>query len=163
MTTWIDALRKGTEEFLEVLAEGWEKLRHRSASGLTRFTRRADAPTASGVPDADEAWGLLSAEVYDSDKEIVVRLEAPGMNHDDFQLSVERGYLVVRGEKHFEREHDGGHYHVFEAAYGSFERAIPLPGEVSASEAEADYKRGVLSVRLPKAAVGTPRRIPVRS
>jgi len=162
MTTWIQALRRGKEELVEALVEGWEKLQRRSAAGLTRFTRRKDAPTPEGVPDADESWGLLSAEVCDAGKDVVVRLEAPGMNKEDFEISVERGHLWVRGEKRFEQEQQVGQYHLFESAYGSFERAVPLPTDVRAAEAEASYRRGVLTVRLPKAVGATTSRIPIR-
>jgi len=160
--TWIDALKKGTEEFLDVLSEGWEKLRRRSAAGLTRFMRRPQADEVAGVPESEESWGLLSAEVCETDKGIVVRLEAPGMDAGDFEVSVERGHLLVRGEKRFEREHDAGRYHLFEAAYGAFERVVPLPVDVDASGAEASYARGVLSIRFPKAAMSSPTRIPIR-
>ncbi len=152
MSAWLDALRKGKDELVEALIEGWEKLQRRSSAGLTRFTRHKDTPSVDGMPDSDESWGLLSAEVFDGEKELVVRLEAPGMNREDFDLTVERGCLYVRGEKRFERTQDHGHYHLFESAYGAFERVIPLPTDVTASEAEASYKQGVLTVTLPKAA-----------
>jgi HSP20 family protein len=58
--------------------------------------------------------------------------------------------LIVRGEKRMQREREDGNYHIVECAYGSFERAIPLPAEVDANKAKADYKRGVLKVELPK-------------
>lgn len=158
---WIETLRKGRDELLEVVVEGWEKLRRSSASGLTRFTRGKDAPRVEGVPDSEETWGLLSADVCDAGGELVVRLEAPGMDRDDFQLSVERGCLIVRGEKRFEQERQHGQYHLFESAYGMFERAVPLPSDVNAAEAKATYKRGILMVHLPKTQGAAAKRIPI--
>jgi HSP20 family protein len=76
------------------------------------------------------------------------------MERDDFDLQVLDDYLVVRGEKQLERERTEGQYHVTECAYGSFERAIPLPGEVETGKARARYTRGVLRVELPKTAGG---------
>ena len=92
----------------------------------------------------------MAAEVFDDQDQVLVRLEAPGMDRDDFDLQVSDDYLVVRGEKHSEREQHKGHYHITERAYGRFERAIPLPEDVDADNASASYKRGVLEVRLPK-------------
>jgi len=100
-------------------------------------------------------WGVLASEVFDDDDNIVVRLEAPGMDKDDFELKVLDDHLVVRGEKRVERERTEGRYHVSECAYGRFERAIPLPEHVESGKAHAKYKNGVLRVDLPKAA---PRR-----
>jgi HSP20 family protein len=100
-------------------------------------------------------WGLLAAEVFDDDDRVVVRLEVPGLDTDDFDLQVIDDYLVVRGEKRVVRERTQGRYHVSECAYGRFERAIPLPEEVDSGAASAGYKDGVLRVELPKS---TPRR-----
>ncbi|MEN8181666.1 MAG: Hsp20/alpha crystallin family protein [Myxococcota bacterium] len=158
---WYDSIKRGTDEFLENLAEGWDKLRRRSATALTRFTRGAAPAEEGALPAPEETWGLLSAEVSELGKEVVVRVEAPGMNREDFTLAVERGHLFVRGEKRFEHEEKGAHYHLFESAYGSFQRAIPLPCEVRVEEAEAQYKRGVLTVRMPRAAAATGRQIPI--
>jgi HSP20 family protein len=105
-------------------------------------------------------WGVLAAEVSDDGDKVVVRLEAPGMAKDDFDLQVMDGYLVVRGEKRLEREETKGRYHVTECAYGHFERAIPLPDEVDTAKASASYKRGVLRVELPKDA--SHRRAPIK-
>jgi HSP20 family protein len=94
---------------------------------------------------------VLAAEVFDDEDNVIVRLEAPGMNKDDFDLKVVGEHLVVRGENRIERERTQGRYHVTECAYGSFERAIPLPERVKSDKAHAKYKNGVLRVELPKA------------
>ena len=95
-------------------------------------------------------WGVLACEVFNNDDRIVVRLEAPGMEKKDFDLQVVNDHLVVRGEKQMERERTAGGYHISECAYGSFERAIPLPDTVDTDKASARYKRGILRVELPK-------------
>jgi len=93
---------------------------------------------------------VLACEVLDNDDKIVVRLEAPGMDKDDFDLQMIENYLLVRGEKQMTKERSQGGYHISECAYGRFERAIPLPAEVDVKKAKASYKRGVLRVELPK-------------
>jgi HSP20 family protein len=81
---------------------------------------------------------------------VVVRIELPGMDKDDCQIRIEGNVLHLSGEKRFERETDDSTYHVMERAYGAFERSIALPRNVNTDEAEATFKNGVLTVRLPK-------------
>lgn len=83
-------------------------------------------------------------------KKIVVRLEAPGLEADEIDLQIINNMLVVRGEKSMQQEHNDGRYHIIECAYGSFERAIPLPADVDPEQTKASYKRGILRVELPK-------------
>ena len=72
------------------------------------------------------------------------------MEKEDCHVSIDGSMLRVKGEKRFERATSDSTYHVMERAYGVFERTIPLPHEVAADKAEASYKNGVLTVRLPK-------------
>ncbi len=108
-------------------------------------------------------WGLLAAEVEEQADDVVVRLEAPGMEAGDFDLAVIDDFLVVRGEKRATREERRGEFHVMECAYGEFERAVPLPVPVEEGKAQARYRKGVLTVRLPKTAGGRRRRIDVEA
>jgi HSP20 family protein len=153
----IHQLREGLNDAWDTLVDGWQRLYRRAASAITRFSpgeKGESRDTAAGGQDIavrSVGWGVLAAEVFDDDDTVVVRLEAPGMEKKDFDLQVLDNYLVVRGEKQVEREHTRGHYHVTECAYGSFERAIPLPEEVDSGRARATYSQGVLRVELPKA------------
>ena len=109
-------------------------------------------------------WGLLAAEVQDTGAELIVRLEVPGMDRENFDVSVVDGrVLVVRGEKRVEREDTRGHFYIMERAYGHFERAVPLPAPVEESGARASYRRGVLRIQLPKSGGASTRRIEVQS
>jgi HSP20 family protein len=105
---------------------------------------------------------VLACEVYDDEDRVVVRLEAPGMEKNDFDLQVLEDHLVVRGEKQMEQERSEGGYHITECAYGSFERAIPLPAGVETDAASASYRHGVLRVELPKSAAHRRRSISVK-
>jgi HSP20 family protein len=84
------------------------------------------------------------------------------MQADQLEIQVSDRILVVSGEKRVAREERRGRYHVTERAYGRFERALPLPTEVDEARARADYQNGVLTVRIPKHARVSSRRIPVR-
>lgn len=138
----------------ENLSEGWRELLSRSSNALTHFARNNnisnDAQQESSALSTFPRWGLLSGEVEETDKEIVVRLEVPGMDKEDCRITIEGNLLCLSGEKRFERETNDSTYHVMERAYGSFERTIPLPRNVDTDKAEASYKNGVLSIRLPK-------------
>ncbi|HKK04374.1 MAG TPA: Hsp20/alpha crystallin family protein [Gammaproteobacteria bacterium] len=165
----LDQIRRGFGHAWESLAEGWQQLRERAAHALTRFS---PVHHEGGLQTAEEQvvqraprWALLAAEVEERDKEIVVRLEAPGMDREDFDIAVVDDTLVVRGEKRVHRESKptvGGYrYHIMECAYGRFERAVPLPAPVEDNKAQAGYRRGVLTVTLPKRAASARRRINV--
>jgi HSP20 family protein len=158
---------EGLGEAWDHLLDGWRKLYRRAAGAITRFKPAAKSGKQLSKLEAQQfavrssGWGVLAAEVFDDDDRIVVRLEAPGMDKDDFDLQVLGDCLLVRGEKQLARERTEGGYHISECAYGSFERAIPLPEEVEAGAASARYRRGVLRVELPKTAPRRRRRVNV--
>ncbi len=149
------------------LTEGWHYLRERASHALTRFqpVHRSDELETAGEQAAAGAsrWGLLAAEVRETPDEISIRLEAPGMEPDDFDLQILDEVLVVRGEKRVERSDRRGAYRVMECAYGAFERAIPLPCPVDEAKARARYRRGVLQVQLPKSPRAQTRQIEVEA
>jgi HSP20 family protein len=94
--------------------------------------------------------GYPSVNVKDSDKEIRVEAEIPGMNPEDINISIKDDALVIQGEKRFEDEEKKENYQRVECSYGSFYRMIPLSSEVDEEKIKAKYKKGVLKVTLPK-------------
>lgn len=137
----------------ENLAEGWRELLSRSGEALTHFARSKDKEAVterdSQLPALPQ-WSLLAGEVEETDKEIIVRVEVPGIEKEDWQITIDGSMLYLSGEKRFERVTHDSTYHIMERAYGTFQRSIPLPRNVDTDRAEADYKNGVLTVRLPK-------------
>jgi len=91
-------------------------------------------------------------DVAESDKEIRVVAEMPGMDEKDLQVSLGRNYLTVSGEKRSELEEKGRRYYRLERSFGSFRRTIPLLAEIDEDRVEATFKKGVLTVVLPKSA-----------
>jgi len=89
-------------------------------------------------------------DVTETDKEIKVSAEIPGVEPKDIDVSVESGMLTIKGEKKYEREEKEKGQYRMERSYGSFERAIELPAEVDESKAKAEFKKGVLRLTLPK-------------
>lgn len=135
----------------ENLSEGWHELLSRGSGALTHFSHRKDeaqpeSAALSGLP----RWSLLAGEVEETDKDVLVRVEMPGVAKENCRITIEGNLLYLSGEKHFEREAQDSAYHVMERAYGVFQRVIPLPLNVDIDKAEATCKNGVLTVRLPK-------------
>lgn len=103
------------------------------------------------APGRETAAGFSPRmDVTETDREIKVSAEIPGVEPKDIDVSVEDGMLAIRGEKKCEREgKEKGQYRM-ERSYGSFERAIALPAEVDESKAKAEFKKGVLRLTFPK-------------
>jgi HSP20 family protein len=165
----IDDIRQGFGSLWDSVAEGWDRLRQGAAGALTRLqpSDRSNLPARTEVDDGPflpgPSWAMLGGDVFEDDRRVVVRLEAPGMEREDFNVQLIGDALVVRGEKKFERESSQGRWRVLQCAYGAFHRSVPLPAAVRADAAKASYRNGVLRVELPKRDAGTPqaRRIPI--
>ena len=146
----------------ESLSEGWRELLSRSGNALTQFVHSKSAEQKEEHPlAAFPRWSLLAGEVEETEQHVVVRVEVPGMEKEDCRITIEGNTLYLSGEKHFRRETHDSTYHVMERAYGSFQRTIPLPRNVNIDKAEASYKNGVLTVRLPKEGDGKAKSVPV--
>ena len=118
---------------------------------------------AERVAHQSPRWGVLAAELSVDDDSVRVDIEVPGMDPQDFEISVREDVLVVSGEKRVSRERRDGQYHVLERAYGAFERAVSLPVDVDEAGAKARYEHGVLHVTLPRSEAHKARRIEVKS
>lgn len=108
------------------------------------------------------SWGL-PLDVEETDKEIVVRAEIPGVKAEDLQLSINGNALVIGGEKKEKEERRDKGYFYQERRFGSFRREVPLPTTVDADNVLAEYADGVLQVRLQKSQEALPKRIPVKA
>ena len=93
---------------------------------------------------------LPHIDVVDTDREIKVSAELPGMDEKDIEVSLTRETLSIRGEKKEEKEEKGKDYYRSERFYGSFSRTVPLPVQIDTGKVVATFKKGVLTVRLPK-------------
>ncbi|HEX7316159.1 MAG TPA: Hsp20/alpha crystallin family protein [Pyrinomonadaceae bacterium] len=122
----------------------------------TNFSRGfADEGIARG------AW-TPSVDIFENKDEIVLEAELPGMNREDFELTIENNVLTLRGERRFEKKDEADNYHRVERAYGSFTRSFTLPQSVTAENAAAEYKNGVLRVVLRKREEVKARRIEIK-
>jgi HSP20 family protein len=106
------------------------------------------------------AWAP-SVDIYENKDQIVLEAELPGMNQEDFDLSIENNVITLRGERKFEKTEESDNYHRVERSYGAFTRSFTLPQTVSPEGATAEYNNGVLRVTLPKREETKARRIQV--
>lgn len=162
------AIKEEFSSLLDTVTDGWRHLRQSAAGALTRFKPGTGAavPAQSEVDDdfylPSRGWAMLSGDVFEDERRLIVRLEIPGMDKDDIMLEIKGDTLIVSGEKRFERENTEGRWRVMQCAYGSFHRSVPLPVDVVADQAKATYHRGVLRVELPKAQPGKPKTVSIR-
>jgi HSP20 family protein len=113
--------------------------------------------------------GLLSSgswtppvDIYQSgDHELVLKAELPDMTREDIDVTVDNGTLTIKGEKKFSNEVKEDQYHRVERRYGSFSRSFSLPPTVDPGRVAAEYKNGVLTVKLPMREDAKPRQIKV--
>ena len=98
----------------------------------------------------EEGAIMPAAEVAESDGEVTVKIEVPGVEKDQIQLTVSDDVLTVRGETRKQSEEKKKNYYREEIRYGAFQRTVPLPVEVDGAKASAELKNGVLKVTLPK-------------
>lgn len=111
-----------------------------------------EAPLAER--DRGPAWAPAAftprVDVSETDAEVKVTAELPGMDEKDISVELQDDVLVLRGEKKSEQEEKGQNWFRREQSYGSFHRAIELPAGVDASKAKAQFKKGVLTFVAPK-------------
>ena len=110
------------------------------------------------------SMSMPSVDVSESDKEIEVTAELPGIDEKDIDISLAEGVLTIRGEKKSEVEKKEKDYYLQERTFGSIERVVPLPDTIDLDSANATFKNGVLTVKLAKKleAAAATKRITVR-
>lgn len=135
-------------------------------------------PSSSGGSLLDEFFSPLidgsrmknllrapEAEVVETENDIRVMLDAPGMKPDDIDISLENNILTVSGERRAswsESEERNATWHISERRYGKFSRSFMLPRDVEQDRIEAEFENGVLSITIPKSEKAKRRRIEIR-
>jgi len=123
-------------------------------NALFRDMNDAESPltTAAFVPAVD---------IYEDDKKVLLKLEVPGIDEKDLDVSVENNTLTVKGERKFEKEEKEENFHRIERRYGSFYRAFTLPSTVDTEHVNAKYNAGVLKLELLKKPEAQPKQIKI--
>jgi HSP20 family protein len=123
-----------------------------------------NVPAGSG--DKNEAitvanWSPV-VDISEDDKEYAIKAELPDVKKEDIKLNVHDDVLTITGERKYEKEEKGKKYHRVERAYGSFMRSFTLPEDADGTKVTAEYKDGLLNVRLPKSEKAKPKTIEVK-
>jgi HSP20 family protein len=100
-------------------------------------------------PSAMSQWAP-SVDVYETQNDIVVKAELPGVESKDVDVSFENNILTIRGERQMDEEVKEDNYHRVECNYGSFTRSFSLPTTVDENKVKAEFKNGILKITLPK-------------
>ena len=140
---------------------------------LIRYTPRGLTPWFDFDVDRFFAdWPLSSAQsqprtwspavdVYEDDKSIVVKADLPDVKKENVKVQVQNGVLVIEGERQKEKEEKGRRFQKIEREYGTFVRRFALPAEIDPAKVLADFKDGVLRIRLPKTPAAKPNLVDV--
>ncbi len=91
-----------------------------------------------------------AVDICETENEIILKAELPGMKQEDIQLEIRDNVLVLKGERKSGSEVEEGSYHRLERPYGAFQRTFTLPGAVRYEEVRAKYKDGLLEVVIPR-------------
>jgi HSP20 family protein len=112
----------------------------------------AEISTRSWAPPVD---------IYETDNDIVLKAELPGVDPKDVEVRVEDNNLYLKGERKFEKEVKEQNYHRVERSYGSFARSFSLPNSISADKVTAEFKDGLLTLTMPKREEAKPKTIKI--
>ena len=130
---------------------------------LARFFGWAASRTAAGRQELmTTAEWTPAVEITEDDKEWLVKADLPEVKKDDVKVTVENGVLNITGERKFEKEQKDKKYHRIERSYGSFFRSFTLPEGADGAKVSAEFKDGVLKVRLPKDGKAKPKALEVK-
>lgn len=117
-------------------------------------------PRLSNQEEMSAGWSP-SVDIYESETQVILEAELPGMKREDFDLSIENNIITLKGERRFEKKDEGDNYHRVERAYGSFTRSFNLPRTISTEDIKAEYKNGILTVTLQKKEEAKARKIEI--
>jgi HSP20 family protein len=126
-----------------------------------RMNRLLDSSRNLGGELLEEGAWQPPVDIYEDDREVVVKMEVPEVDQKDIQVQIEDNYLIIQGERKLDREEKKHNYHRIECFHGNFRRTFALPASVDQDKVIANCDRGMLKVVLPKRAESKPRQVDV--
>jgi HSP20 family protein len=138
---------------LENLRQGIDRLFDDFGIGTWRPSFRGSFFDVDPLRRAKAAFsGMPAVDVIETEKGYRVVAELPGMDEKNIEVKIANGRLTIKGEKQEEKEEERQDYYLRERSFGSFERTLPVPDGVELDKVDASFKKGVLTVTLPKTA-----------
>jgi HSP20 family protein len=116
---------------------------------------------AFGSDEAAPRGWVPPVDIYETDQDLVLKAELPGVNPEDVEIRVEDNTLYLKGERKFEKEVKEESLHHVERSYGTFTRSFVLPSSVDADKVKAEYQDGLLILTMPKREEAKPRTIKI--
>jgi HSP20 family protein len=113
-------------------------------------------PALRRLFEPDGRWAP-SMDVFERDGSLIVKAELPGIKKEDIEITLDRGDLLIRGERKAEKEVKEENYYRMERSYGSFQRRLPIPFDVKPEQIQASCTDGVLEIRIPKPPAAQPQ------
>ena len=141
----------------------WEPFRELAAlqSEMSRWMNQmGGVPGQPGNGQSSSGW-LPTVDVWETENELVLAFDLPGISEDKIAVELDDSVLTVSGERERSEKQEGDRFYRFERRFGSFSRSVTLPHGVSEDQIKADYRDGVLEVRIPKPEEQKPKRIPI--
>jgi HSP20 family protein len=126
------------------------------------FDRFLGKPLASMATANGDSF-VPSLDIAETDTEYTVHVDLPGVKSEDVKLEIHEDRLAISGKRQSETKTDGKNFHRIERRTGEFYRTVVLPNTVDQDRVEADFKDGVLNVRLPKSLKTQPKKIEIRT
>lgn len=141
----------------------WDPFREleEMSNRLHRMYNRPAPPQTNGKEAIVVADWAPSVDVSETDGAYQIKAEIPDVKKEDVKVTLEDGVLTIQGERKFEKEEKGKKYHRVERSYGSFVRSFTLPDLVDEANVKAEFKDGVLNLKLPKSEKVKPKAIEV--
>ena len=131
-------------------------------TSLHRFNRFMDEAMGTSVGNGLTTAWVPACDVSEDKENLRIVLDLPGVCPEEVKISLENHILTIRGEKRQVTEESNDRWHRYERAYGSFMRSFTLPEDADGTKISAEYKDGVLNVRLPKSEKAKPKSIEVK-
>ncbi len=133
-----------------------EELNHLYEIELARASKLAEKKVTLPPPQKesliadDLGEGVLTLDVYRTPTEVIIESAIAGVNPKDIDIDVTTDSITIKGQRHHDKELKDEDYDLQECYWGRFSRSIILPEEVDAESAKADFRNGILTIRLPK-------------
>ena len=147
------------------LMTGWESLRELSAmqDRMNRMNRLIRESYSPEVPEEALTTTTLAppVDIYEDEHNIILKIEVPGIDDKDIDVSIQNNTLTVRGDRKIEKEEKEENFRRVERQYGSFTRSFTLPSSVDPGQVSARCDKGVLNINLAKKAEAKPTQIKV--
>jgi HSP20 family protein len=140
----------------------WEPFRD-LVSTQERFNQIFNETFARAFGDHEptsRSW-VPAVDIYETDQNLVMKAELPGINPDDVEIRVEDNTLYLKGERKLENEVKEENLHRVERSYGTFTRSFALPSSIDSDKVTAEYKDGILTLTMPKREEAKPRTVKI--